>query len=91
MSQPLLLNRIFQRADDVILAQHIVENLGSIFSGKNLVTHVDTLVFCPPNSMPFVRLPIFLVGGVLGLGGVEWTGRSRTFSGSTHFWPADKD
>ena len=55
MSQTLLLNGILQRPNHMILAQHIVENLGAIFSRKNLVTHKDNLVSRRRNSIPFVR------------------------------------
>jgi hypothetical protein len=40
----------------VILAQNVVENLGPIFSGKDLVTHADNVVSHPRNSMPFVAM-----------------------------------
>lgn len=43
MSQTLLLNRVFQRLSDVVLAKYIVEVLGSIFARKDLVTHGSTL------------------------------------------------
>ena len=51
VSQSLLLNRILQGANNVILAENIVENLGSIFSRKDLVTHVDNVVSRPRNSI----------------------------------------
>ena len=39
-------NRIFQRLNDMILAQNVVEYLGAIFSREDLVTHSDNLVSC---------------------------------------------
>lgn len=39
VSNTLLLNRIFQRLNDVILAENVVEYLGPIFSGEDLVAH----------------------------------------------------
>ena len=46
VSNTLLLNRIFQRLNDVILAEDVVEYLGPIFSREDLVTHADNVVFC---------------------------------------------
>jgi len=43
MSKTVLRNGIFQRARDVGLADQIVERLRSIFSGKDLVTHMFNL------------------------------------------------
>jgi hypothetical protein len=40
MRQALLLNRIAERAHNMILTQHILEGARTVFSGKNLVTHV---------------------------------------------------
>jgi hypothetical protein len=34
----VLLNRIAQGADNMILPQHIIEGGGSVFSGKDLIT-----------------------------------------------------
>jgi hypothetical protein len=64
VSNTLLLNRIFQRLDDVILAEHVVEYLGPIFSREDLVTHTDNLarIFqqsqesCPPCGLNPGRL-----------------------------------
>jgi hypothetical protein len=56
VSQALLLNRILQRVYNVILAENVVENLGSIFSRKDLVTHDDNVVSRPQNIMPFVTI-----------------------------------
>jgi hypothetical protein len=39
VSNTLLLNCIFQRLNDVILAENVVEYLGPIFSGEDLVAH----------------------------------------------------
>ena len=39
----------------MILAEDVVEYLGSIFSRKDLVTHVDNVVSRPRNSMCFVK------------------------------------
>jgi hypothetical protein len=47
VSNTLLLNCIFQRLNDVILAENVVEYLGPIFSGEDLVTHADNVVSCP--------------------------------------------
>jgi hypothetical protein len=33
--------------NDVILAENVVEYLGPIFSGEDLVTHADNVVSCP--------------------------------------------
>ena len=46
MSETLLLNCIFQRLNDVILAENVIEYLGPIFSRKDLVTHGDNVVSC---------------------------------------------
>jgi hypothetical protein len=56
VSNTLLLNRIFQRLNNVILAQNVVEYLRPIFSREDLVTHADNVVSCPRNSMPFVAM-----------------------------------
>lgn len=39
MCEATMLNGIFQRLDDVILPKDIIECQGTIFSGKDLVTH----------------------------------------------------
>ena len=44
MRQPILLDRILERARDVRLPDQIVERLRTIFSGKNLIAHVPNLV-----------------------------------------------
>ena len=43
MSQAVLRDRILQRTRDMRLADQIVERLGAIFSGENLVTHAFNL------------------------------------------------
>jgi hypothetical protein len=43
VSKPVLCDRVFQRARDVRLPHQIVEGLGTIFSGENLVTHAINL------------------------------------------------
>ncbi len=39
MREALLRDRVPQRADNVILPKHILEGLGAILSGENLITH----------------------------------------------------
>jgi hypothetical protein len=43
VSKAILRDRVFQRARDVRLAHQVVESLGPIFSGENLVTHALNL------------------------------------------------
>jgi hypothetical protein len=43
--QAILLDRILERAGDVVLPDDIVERLGSVFAGENLVAHPKTLPF----------------------------------------------
>ena len=45
VGQAILLDRILERAGDVVLPDHIVERLRSIFAGENLVAHPKTLPF----------------------------------------------
>ena len=45
VSEAILLDRIFERACDVRLPDNIVERLGPVFAGKNLVAHPKTLAF----------------------------------------------
>ena len=44
MSKPILFDRILEGADDMHLANQIVESLGPIFSRENLVAHATNLV-----------------------------------------------
>ena len=44
MREPVLLDRILERARDVRLSDEIVERLRSIFAGKNLIAHGPNLV-----------------------------------------------
>ena len=44
MGQPVLLNGVFQRLRDVPLANEIIESLGAIFAGENLIAHFANLV-----------------------------------------------
>ena len=41
--EPILRDRVFQRARDMRLAHQIVESLGSIFSGEDFVAHAFNL------------------------------------------------
>ena len=50
VSQALLLNRILQRSNYVILAEDVIENLGAIFSRKDLVTHADIVMSRPGSA-----------------------------------------
>jgi hypothetical protein len=43
MRQPILFDRIFQRAGHMFLANQVIESLRSIFPRKNLVTHARSL------------------------------------------------
>jgi hypothetical protein len=43
MSEPVLRDRILQRARDMCLPDQVVESLRPIFSGENLVTHALNL------------------------------------------------
>ena len=43
MREAILFNRVLERARDVRLADEIIERLGAIFSGEDLVTHKITL------------------------------------------------
>jgi len=43
MSEPVLRDRVFQRARDMVLSDQIVESLGPIFPRENLVTHALNL------------------------------------------------
>jgi hypothetical protein len=43
MGEPVLRDRIFQRARDVRLSDQIVKSLGPIFSRENLVAHALNL------------------------------------------------
>jgi hypothetical protein len=43
MSQPVLRDRIFQRAGDVRLPDQIVKSLGSILPGEDFVAHALNL------------------------------------------------
>jgi len=45
VGQPILFDRILKRAGDVGLTDDIVERLGSVFAGENLVAHSQTLAF----------------------------------------------
>ncbi len=45
VGQAILLDRILERAGDVGLPDDIVERLGSVFAGENLVAHPKTLPF----------------------------------------------
>jgi hypothetical protein len=45
VSQPILPDRILERTGDVRLPDDIVECLGSVFAGENLVAHPKTLPF----------------------------------------------
>jgi hypothetical protein len=48
VSKSLLQNRVLQGLDNMVLAQNIVENLGSIFSGKDLIAHIYNVArICP--------------------------------------------
>ena len=42
--EPILLDRVLERAGDVRLPDQIVERLRAIFSGENLIAHVPNLV-----------------------------------------------
>src|SRR5207249_4812149 len=42
VGQAILLDRILERASDVVLPDDIVERLGSVFAGENLVAHPKT-------------------------------------------------
>src|SRR3984957_13318440 len=50
VSQTLLLNRILQRPNYVILAGAVIETLGAIFSRKDLVTHTDIVMSRPGSA-----------------------------------------
>jgi hypothetical protein len=50
VSQTLLLNCILQRSNYVILAEDVIENLGAIFSRKDLVTHADIVMSRPGSA-----------------------------------------
>jgi hypothetical protein len=43
MSQPVLRDRVSQRARDMVLPDQIIESLGPVFPGENLVTHALNL------------------------------------------------
>ena len=43
LREPVRRNTILQRAGDVVLPDHFVERLGTVFSGKNSVAHARTL------------------------------------------------
>ena len=43
VSKPVLRDRVFQRARDMGLADQVVESLGPVFPGENLVTHALNL------------------------------------------------
>ena len=43
VSEPVLRDRVFQRARDMGLADQVVESLGPVFPGENLVTHALNL------------------------------------------------
>jgi hypothetical protein len=45
VSQPILLDRVFQGAGDVRLSHDIVERLRPVFARENLVAHPKTLAF----------------------------------------------
>ena len=55
MRQPLLGNGVAQRPNHVILPQHVVERLGAIFAGKNLITHAATYRARPQRSHQKMR------------------------------------
>jgi hypothetical protein len=86
VSQALLLNGILQRSNNVILAENVVENLGSIFSRKDLVTHADNVVSRPRNSMPFVS-----IGETYRRIGVSAFGLRETHLGLVGFEEAKRD
>jgi hypothetical protein len=39
MGESILIDRIAQGSDDMVLSQDVIKRFGSIFSGKNLVAH----------------------------------------------------
>jgi hypothetical protein len=43
MGQTILSDGVSQRADDMLLAEHVSEGFGAIFAGEDLVTHAPTL------------------------------------------------
>ena len=43
LRQPVLLDRVLERARDVLLADDLVERLRAIFAGENRVAHAETL------------------------------------------------
>jgi hypothetical protein len=43
MREPILGDRVLERARDVRLSDQIIKRLGAIFSGEDLVTHKITL------------------------------------------------
>ena len=43
VSEPVLRDRVFQRARDMVLPDQIIESLGPVFPGENLVTHALNL------------------------------------------------
>ena len=45
VGQSILLDRVFERAGDVCLPHDVVERLGPVFAGENLVAHPKTLAF----------------------------------------------
>jgi hypothetical protein len=48
VSKALLQYRVLQGLDNMVLTQNIVENLGSIFSRKNLIGHIYNVArICP--------------------------------------------
>ena len=68
MGQPILRNRIFERAGDMRLPDDIVECLGAVFAGENLVAHLKTLAFLASRErrksvkIAFMkRFPLFIV------------------------------
>jgi hypothetical protein len=45
VGQSILLDRVFERAGNVRLPHDVVERLGPVFAGENLVAHPKTLAF----------------------------------------------
>ena len=43
VSEPILLDSVAQRADDMVLAENVGKGLGAVFSGENLIAHAGSL------------------------------------------------
>jgi hypothetical protein len=63
VSQTLLLNRILQRSNYVILAEDVIENLGAIFSRKDLVTHAVIVMSRPGSASVSVSVSAVATAG----------------------------